>query len=55
MFRVGLVTKKGGIISENFETREEADDYILTKNEELEVRYARIINKETGKREVVNF
>jgi len=55
MFRVGLVTKNGGIISENFKTREEVDEYILVKDEELEVKYARILNKETGKREVITF
>jgi len=55
MYRVGLVTEKGGIISKNFNTREEVDEYILTKDEELKVKYYRILNKDTGKTEVERF
>ena len=55
MYRVGLITEKGGVISENFNTREEIDDYILSKDEELTVKYARILNRETKKTEIIKF
>jgi hypothetical protein len=55
MFRVGLVTKEGKIISENFDTRDDCDTWILEQDEKLGIRKAIIYNKEAKDREIINF
>ena len=51
-FRVALVTKSGQNKSENFNTKEEAQDYILNIAEKEGVKRAVLLNKKTGEREI---
>ena len=46
MFRVAIITQSSEHFAENFETREQCDEYILKQKE---VKRTRILNKETGK------
>jgi len=56
MFRVGIVTNKGRIEAQNFKTRDEVDNYILSFDKEETVTRFRIeengvvIETEQGKR-----
>jgi len=54
-YHVAIITKSGNIVSKNCQTLPEADDFILTVDNGEGVKRADILNKETGKREVVNF
>jgi len=47
-FRVGIVTLNGDIKAENFDTKPEADDYLLKMDEKEGLKQYRIIDKETG-------
>ncbi len=52
MFRVGIIFKDGIIPrGQNFKTRTEAEDFILTESEKKEIKRADILNKETRDRE----
>ena len=55
MYRVGIVKTDGDIISQNFKTKSECDEWILLQTEECEVKKAIISNKETNEREIINF
>ncbi len=54
MFRVGISTKDGQILSENFSTREKCDIYILEIDEQYGVKKAVIVNTNTEEREIIN-
>lgn len=47
MFRVGIVKKDGDIISQNFNTEKEANDFVLDIAEKFGIKHYRILNKET--------
>ena len=55
MFRVGIVKTDGDIISQNFETKSECDEWILLQTEKCEIKKAVISNKETKEREIIIF
>lgn len=55
MFRVGLVLSDGKILSQNFETRELADDWILEKASSIGVKKAIIVNLANNSRDIINF
>jgi hypothetical protein len=46
-FRVGVVTLKGNIMAENFETRPEIDDYLLKIDETEGLKCYRIVDGTT--------
>ena len=46
--RVALITKLGVIKSENFDTKEKADNWILAIMEKEEIKRYRILDKKTG-------
>ena len=48
MFRIVLITKLGKIIGKNFNTREQAEDYVLEISEKEGIRRARLKDKKTG-------
>lgn len=52
-FRVGIIKQNGEVISENFNTRSKAEDYILTVSDKEKIKRADILNSETRKRERV--
>jgi len=52
MFRVAIILKSGEHFAENFEKREQCDEFILKHKE---VKRAMILNKETGKIENIKF
>ena len=55
MYRVALTTKTKGILSCNFKTKEEVDNYILITDEKYKVKEAIILDKITKKREHIKF
>jgi len=55
MFRVGIVKSNGQVEGKNFETKQEADDYILSMEEKDGLKNAMILNKETGEKEIIKF
>ena len=55
MFRVGIVKSNGQVEGKNFETKQEADDYILSMAEKDGLKNAMILNKETGEKEIIKF
>ena len=50
-YRLGIVTKNGLTIGNNFDTRKEMDDFILEIAERFGVKYYKIIDRET--REII--
>ena len=55
MYRVGIVKSNGKIDSQNFETKQQADDYVLSMAESNNIKTAIILNKETKEKEIINF
>lgn len=53
MFRVAILKKDGNIVSKNFNTPEEAQNYILDMATNEGIKTAYILNKKTGVRERV--
>jgi len=53
MFRVGIIYKDGNIGGENFNTKDEAETYILQQAEIKEIKRADIRNLDTGEREQI--
>jgi len=53
IYRVALLTKSGQNKSKNFDTKEEAQDYILNIAEKEGVKRGIILNKDTGEREII--
>ena len=51
-FRVGIIFNSGSICGESFDTREQADEYILTRNN---VKVAKILNRKTKETETIEF
>ena len=47
MFRVAIITNKDKILSGNFETKEEVEEYILNIMDKEGVKRYRILDKET--------
>jgi len=54
-FSAGVVTKTGEIQGRAFESREEAEDYILDFAEKVGIKVGRIKNLLTGEEEAINF
>jgi len=48
MFRVGIITEKGIPEAHNFDTKDEAESWLLSIMEREELRQARIKDLETG-------
>jgi len=56
MYRVGITTKQGDILSSNFGTKDECDTYILEQMEKVDIKKAIIVNKDNIKeRWIENF
>ena len=55
MYHVGLITKSGEILGKDFQTRPEADEWILNIDIEKGVKRADIRNDETNEREKIEF
>ena len=53
MWRVAVLKKDGNIVSKNFNTPEEAQNYILDMATNEGVKTAYILNKKTGDKEKV--
>ena len=53
MFSVGAIKKTGEIIGKAFQTKEEAEEYLLALMEKEEFKQARIKNLQTGEDEVI--
>ena len=54
MYRVGLVNNNGIPKAQNFNTRKEAEDWILEIAEKEGIRHARIRNMETKEEENID-
>jgi len=50
-YHVGLVTKSGEVKGKAFETKSEAEDYILQIAETIGIKLAKLRNLETGQEE----
>ena len=50
-YRVGIITKDGNPISNNFNTKKEVDNFVLEIAERFRVKFYKVINIET--REVI--
>lgn len=48
MFRVALITNTGKVLSKNFKTKEEVDEYILYAMDKEGVKRYRILDKDKG-------
>ena len=46
-YRVGVITDKGKIMSKNFNTKDEATDWLLELMNKEEIRHYKIVNRET--------
>ena len=46
-YRVALTTEKGNIISENFNSRDEIETWLLKIMDKKKVKHYRVINRET--------
>ncbi len=55
MYAAGVVTKLGQIKGQSFETKEEAENYILEMAEKEGIKQGRIRNTNTGETEVISF
>lgn len=54
MWRVVIIFKNGAKpVGVNFNTKDEAEDYILKESDKQEIRRADLLNKDTGERERV--
>ena len=55
MYRAGLVNKKGDVIAKNFNTKKEAEEWLLNQAEQG-IKKAMIVNKNNIKeREIITF
>ena len=54
-FSAGVVTKTGEIQGRAFESKEEAEAYILDLADKIGIKQGRIRNLQTGEEEVINF
>jgi hypothetical protein len=54
MYRAGVITKDGIPKAQNFETKREAEDWILDIAEKEGIRHARIRNAETKEDESID-
>ena len=52
-FRVAIVIENLETIGKNFDTKSEAEDYVLKLSEQKTIKRADILNKETKERERV--
>lgn len=48
MFRVGIVTGKGNVLSKNVPDRSQADDFLLETEEKEGLKYFRILDMDTN-------
>lgn len=55
MYRVVILTDKKILPGQNFDTKPEAEDYILSISDSENIKRADILNKETGQRERMLF
>ena len=54
-YTVGILKKNGEVTGKAFESKEEADTYILELAEKEELKQAKIRNLITGEEEIINF
>ena len=55
-WRAGITTMDGNIIAKNFNSKNEADNWVLEQAEKTKIKKAIIVNKENIKeREIINF
>jgi hypothetical protein len=55
MFHAGVITKKGEVKGRAFESKEEAEAYILDLAEKEGIKQGRIRNVNTGEEDVIEF
>ena len=48
-FRVGIIKKNGEMIAENFNTKDEVDNFVLEVAEQSGVKYYKVIDRQTQK------
>lgn len=53
MFRVGIILNTGEVVTQNFDTKPEAENWILEVSEKQKVKRADILDKTTEARERV--
>jgi hypothetical protein len=55
MYHAGVITKSGEVKGHSFESKEEAEAYILDLAEKIGIKQGRIRNTLTGQEEVIQF
>lgn len=55
MFSAGVILKNGEVKGRAFDTKDEAEAYILDMAEKIGIKQGRIRNLKTGEEEVINF
>jgi len=55
MFRVGILLQSGETLAETFDTKEQADEYLLVQMDKLQIKRAYVRNTETNEQEIVRF
>ena len=53
MFRVGIIKENGTPEAQNFKTKKEAEDYLLSLMEKEQLRQARIKDLDSGVEEII--
>jgi hypothetical protein len=48
MYRVAIITQKGDIISENFATRDEVDEFLVLIDDSDGIKKFRVLDKDTN-------
>ena len=46
-YRCGIITEKGNVISENFNSRNEIETWLLKQMDKVGVKHYKVINRET--------
>jgi hypothetical protein len=54
-YSAGIITKSGKIVGKAFESKEEAEEFILLEAEKEELKIAKIRNLLTGEEEKIEF
>jgi len=55
MFSAGVILKNGEVKGQAFDTKDEAEAYILDMAEKVGIKQGRTRNLKTGEEEVINF
>ena len=55
MYSAGAIKKNGDVVGKAFETKSEAEEYLLALAEKEEIKQGRIRNTATGETEIIEF